>query len=210
VTPFDQLAPQYAQLWSETSAGRSQRAEVWREIDGLFGPGHSVLDLGCGTGDDALHLGGQGVNVLGVDASEQMVEAARNRGVTARQLPIEEIAKLDGPFNGAISNFGTLNCVEDLAGVARQLANLLAGGAPFALCVMGRLSAVETLRYLRQGDLKRATRRWSGRAEWRGISVYYRSARELRRALAPRFILERHESIGRGDHQLYIFRRSAA
>jgi cyclopropane fatty-acyl-phospholipid synthase-like methyltransferase len=183
---------------------------VWRNIDGLFRPGDRVLDLGCGTGDDALRLAQQRVAVLGIDASTMMVEAASNRGVTARRLAIEEIAALDGPFHGAISNFGALNCVADLPEVARHLAALLPAGAPFVLCVIGRFSIAETLRYLMKGDLKRATRRWSGRAEWRGIPVYYRSAREIRQALAPWFTLERRASIGRGDHQLYIFRRSAA
>ncbi len=80
-TPFDALAHSYNALWSETARGRDQRTAVWREIDGLFRPGDRVLDLGCGTGDDALHLAGLGVEVFGIDASAQMVEIARSRDV---------------------------------------------------------------------------------------------------------------------------------
>jgi SAM-dependent methyltransferase len=209
-TPFDPLAQQYAQFWSDAAEGSSQRAQVWREIDGLFRPGHRVLDLGCGTGDDALYLMARGIAVLGIDASAKMVETARLRGVTARHLAIEDIATLDGPFNGAMSDFGALNCVADLAEVARQLAARLPAQAPFVVCVMGRFCALESVRYLSKGDLKRATRRWSGTAKWRGMAVYYRSARQIRQTLAPWFALERRASIGHGDHQLYVFRRSAA
>ena len=73
-TPFDVLAPSYNALWTDTPRGREQRAAVWREIDGLFHEGDRVLDLGCGTGDDALHLMGLGVEVLGIDAAPKMVE----------------------------------------------------------------------------------------------------------------------------------------
>ncbi len=55
-TPFDALASSYNTLWNNTPSGRGQRQAVGREIDGLFRAGDRVLDLGCGPGDDALHL----------------------------------------------------------------------------------------------------------------------------------------------------------
>ena len=68
-TPFDQLAPGYRQAWTDSPTGHRQRAAVWREIDGLFHRGNRVLDLGCGIGDDALHLADLGVSVHGIDSS---------------------------------------------------------------------------------------------------------------------------------------------
>src|ERR1700726_2598075 len=96
-SPFDALAPSYNAMWTDTPRGREQRAAVWREIDGLFRAGDRVLDLGCGTGDDALHLMSQGIGVIGIDASRQMVEVARGRGVAARLLSIE------GPLSASFS-----------------------------------------------------------------------------------------------------------
>jgi SAM-dependent methyltransferase len=208
MTPFDQIAPSYAALWSETAQGRRQRAAVWREIDRLFRPGGTILDLGCGTADDALHLGERGVRVLGIDSSERMVQIAQSRGAEARQLAIENLELLAGPFDGALSNFGALNCVADLEGVARNLAHLLLPSAPLAICVMGRFCWRETLRALATLDWGTATRRWTGRARWRGTTVYYPSARKIVRVFRPYFEFQRRISIGRSDHQLFVFKRS--
>jgi ubiquinone/menaquinone biosynthesis C-methylase UbiE len=77
--PFDLLAERYEALWSRSAIGRLQREAVWRVVDTLFRPGDTVLDLGCGTGDDALHLMSAGVAVHGVDSSPEMVRIARGR-----------------------------------------------------------------------------------------------------------------------------------
>jgi SAM-dependent methyltransferase len=197
-TPFDALARSYNALWSETAQGRDQRTAVWREIDGLFRPGDRVLDLGCGTGDDALHLAGLGVEVFGIDASAKMVEIARSRDVYASSLRIEDLDRLECGFSGALSNFGALNCVADLEPVAAQLARLVKSGGPIAICLMGRLCFTAW---------RHVPKRWSGRTKWRGMDVYYPTSRHIRRCFRPWFTLERRVAISRGDHQLYIFRR---
>jgi ubiquinone/menaquinone biosynthesis C-methylase UbiE len=198
ISPFEQIAPRYAALWSETPRGRAQREQVWRELDALFHPGDRVLDLGCGTGDDAVHLMARGVEALGIDSAPGMVEIARARGVDARIMPIEELSSLEGEFDGAISNFGALNCVADLDELDQALARLIRPRGNLALCVMSRYY---------WGDWRHAFHRWSGHTVWRGMDVYYRSARSIARAFAPHFEFERRDPIGGGDHQLLIFTR---
>ena len=65
-------------------------------------PGGTYLEVGCGTGDDALALSGRfGVAVAGVDLSSAMVEEARRRGLSkahvasADALPFDD-ARFDG------------------------------------------------------------------------------------------------------------------
>ncbi|HLH41741.1 MAG TPA: class I SAM-dependent methyltransferase [Bryobacteraceae bacterium] len=198
--PFDSLAAQYRRLWSDAPAGRFQRSQVWRHIGALFQPGDRVLDLGCGIGDDALRFAARGVRVFAIDASKEMVEAARARGVDARLLALENLDRLEGAYSGAISNFGVLNCVPDLPALSSQLARLVRPEGPLALCVMGRFAPL---------DWRHALSRWSGRANWRGIPVYYRSCRQMRAAFASDFAFRKRVSIGWGDHQLYLFRRAA-
>jgi SAM-dependent methyltransferase len=45
-------------------------------------PVHSLLELGCGTGIHAGLMASQGLNVLGVDLSAEMLESARVRAIT--------------------------------------------------------------------------------------------------------------------------------
>jgi ubiquinone/menaquinone biosynthesis C-methylase UbiE len=66
-------------------------------------PGHRVLDVGCGTGDDVRHLAesvGSGGRVVGLDFSQAMVDEARSRSAGSG-LPVEfrqgDITQLDLP-----------------------------------------------------------------------------------------------------------------
>ena len=142
---FDTLALSYDAVWTESPTGRLQRNAFWRLVAGLFRPGQHVLDMGCGTGEDAVRLAREGVRVSAIDSSREMVRVARARGVNALQLPIEQVERLDAVFDGAISNFGALNCVEDLQPVGRALARLIRPGGAVALCLLGRFCAWETL-----------------------------------------------------------------
>ncbi len=203
-TPFDKIAPAYAALWSDTANGRAQREQVWQTIDRWFAPGQRVLDLGCGTGDDALHLAARAVVVHAIDASEPMVNEALLRGVNARPLTIEAISTLPGPFEGALSNFGALNCVADLPGVAVNLARLVTPGGHAAICVLSRFYWREWFTHP-----SRAWKRLRGETLWRGLRIYYRSGAEVRSAFAPHFVCVERQSIGGGDHLLLVFRRCA-
>ena len=198
-SPFHQIAPQYAQAWSETPRGRAQREQVWREIDGLFQPGDRVLDLGCGIGDDAVHLMSRDVKVFGIDSAPGMVDIAQNRGVDTKTMAIEDLGSLEDVFDGAISNFGALNCVANLSELSEALARLIRPRGKLALCIISR--------FCWRADWRHLPQRWRGYADWRGIDVYYRSARSIARAFAPHFECHRRVSIGRGDHQLLVFTR---
>jgi ubiquinone/menaquinone biosynthesis C-methylase UbiE len=195
---FDSLAPRYDELWTRSAAGRLQRDAVWRRVDALFAAGDAVLDIGCGTGEDALHLMQRRVTVSAIDGSSEMARIARNRGVDARQVAIEELSRVDGIFNGVLSDFGALNCVADLVPVRRDLARLIRPGGVAALCLLGRFCLWETMWSPLKGEPRKAARRWGGemRAASLGIRGRYYSMSELKRAFLPDFHLLDWRSIG--------------
>jgi ubiquinone/menaquinone biosynthesis C-methylase UbiE len=197
---FDRLATCYDARWTNTPIGRAQRDLVWRELDELFHPGQHVLDIGCGTGEDAAHLTARGVSVFATDASSGMIAVAQARGgFEAEVCAAEEIASLGAMFDGAISDFGALNCVEDLPAVARSLAAIVRPGASVAICLLGRFCAWESLYYALDFQFRKAVRRWRGRA---GTGtpcspvVYYPTLAQFRSAFAPGFELQRWTGIG--------------
>jgi len=65
--------------------GRPQPAVVRRAAEGGFAG--TVLDVGCGTGENALHVAALGLPVLGIDVAETAVDMARakarERGIAA-------------------------------------------------------------------------------------------------------------------------------
>jgi len=196
VAAFDSLAARYDQLWTDTAVGSAQRHLVWRNIEGLFPPGQRVLDIGCGTGADAEYLANRGVAVHATDCSPAMVRAARERGgFDVSVLRAENIGDLAGMFDGAISNFGALNCVDDLPAVARGLAGVVRPGGCVAICTIGRFCAWETLYH---AGRRRAIRRWRGQATSAslGIAVRYPTVAQLESAFAPHFTLRRWMGIG--------------
>ena len=117
-------------------------------------------------------------------------------------LPRDPISRLRSPvssssFDGVLSNFGGLNCVTDLAGVAQALARLLKPGGRALMCIMGPLAPWEWAWYLRQGQVGKAFRRLRrDGVPWRGLTIRYPSITALRRAFAPMFTVQRVSAIG--------------
>jgi ubiquinone/menaquinone biosynthesis C-methylase UbiE len=177
---FDRIAARYDALWSDTAIGKAQREAVWQHVDPLFEEGEVVLDLGCGTGVDGLHYMRRGLTVYGIDASAQMVETARRRGVRANCCPLEQLDSFDLLLDGALSNFGALNCLPSLDVVAKPLGRMVREGGYLALCFLNRLCLWETAYYSFHANWKKAFRRWSGTAASSiDLTVRYPSASRI-------------------------------
>ena len=87
--------------------GAAQPVVIEAERAGRFGG--AVLDVGCGLGDNAIHLAGQGHQVTGIDAAPSAVEQAGQR---ARQRGVDvEFAVADAT---SLAGFeGRFDCVLD-------------------------------------------------------------------------------------------------
>jgi SAM-dependent methyltransferase len=66
--------------------------------------GERILDLGCGDGQLTARIAAAGVVVSGVDASPEMVAAARSRGVGSTVAQAENLPFGDGVFDAVFSN----------------------------------------------------------------------------------------------------------
>jgi hypothetical protein len=104
------------------------------------------------------------------------------------------------PFDGIVSNFAGLNCVEDLSDVADQLASMVRPGAWMLLCVCSRFCLWEMLANGLRGDWGKAFRRCGGsaRAQVCGmdVAVQYPTVRQMKQLFAPWFQLRYCTAVG--------------
>src|SRR5277367_4684878 len=129
---FDSVAADYDGPRGNNSLIQDMRDEMWRWLGKTFTPGSRLVDLGCGTGLDAVHLAKLGFRITATDWSPQMVARTIDRAqreslddqVQALTLGAHELQRLEGEgtFDGAYSNLGPLNCVPDLGDVSKECA----------------------------------------------------------------------------------------
>lgn len=207
---FDRIAQDYDQRFTDSIIGRAQREAVWRVLTKTFNVNDNILELNCGTGEDAIFLAGKGISVFACDASRQMIAQAEQRlehnvpqaSIAFCELPTERIDELHSemPFDGAFSNFSGLNCIADLGAVASSLASLVKQNGRLVLCLSTRFCLVEIGYYLALGQWRKALRRCKGYAEVTlndvQFTVYYPTIRRIRRSFAPDFRLYSCTGIG--------------
>ena len=210
---FDRVAASYDELFTNTAIGQAQRKQVWPRLLAAFPHGSRILELNCGTGEDARFLAMRGRAVLACDASAAMIDVARSRkheddrelrreSLEYFHIANEDLGSLavEKPFDGAFSNFAGLNCLTNLTTVASGLANLIRTDGPLLICVWSRLCVAEVIWFLAHGQTKKAVRRFSGKATARlgemTISVTYPSVREIRQCFCPWFRLTSRKAVG--------------
>jgi SAM-dependent methyltransferase len=215
VRAFDKTAPRFDDRFGAWRSVLAQRTAVRDYLTRIFPDGSRLLELGAGTGEDAVYMLGRGRSVTITDGSPHMVELATAKVRAAgygpdvapvHQVVLEDIARFassraPASFDGVYSNFAALNCVRDLGSLAAPLARLVRPGGRCALVMFGPLSVgeliVETLRG-RPSAAVRRLRSGAAPAKLGGehFEVWYPSPRAVARSLAPYFRLRAVRGIG--------------
>jgi len=140
--------------------GRPQKALV-EVADRITG---SVLDAGCGTGDNALFFAQRGQPVVGIDFVEFPIREAQRkaaqRGIRAEFLQMDalKLTGLDRQFDSVI-DCGLFHVLsdEDRGGYVAGLARVTKpGGKVFLLCFSDQEPYERGPRRIRQGEIREA------------------------------------------------------
>ena len=217
---FDGVAADYDRDFTHSLVGAAQRRVVWDALDAALGRPCRVLELNCGTGEDALHLARAGHRVVATDVSGAMLHVAAAKlaraGLQARvqtmRLDLQVLASgaitaqdLGGPFDLVLSNFGGLNCLspETLRALAAQLAACLAPGGRLVTVVMPRACLWEMAWGLLRLRPRFASRRWGSGPVPAFLApgapplpVWFYNPGELKRLLGAAFVAERVRPVG--------------
>jgi SAM-dependent methyltransferase len=167
---FDSVAPDYHRSNSENPLLCEMRQRTIAAIRRHLPAGSQLIDLGCGPGTDAETLASEGYTVTAIDGSPRMVDEARYRirragldhRVAVHHLAIEQLDRLSiGQVDCVYSDFGPLNCTDNLELAAQLVARRVRAGGLVIASVIGRLCPWELALYAARGDLERATVRFA-------------------------------------------------
>jgi ubiquinone/menaquinone biosynthesis C-methylase UbiE len=205
---FSKQSVHYDRLDKDNIILQDLRAQVYEHVQKFLKPKSKILELNAGTGIDALHLALQGHFVHATDLSDGMIaqinkkieEHQLQKQLSSQQLSYENLDLLtESNFDFVFSNFGGLNCVDDLTGVTRRLAPLLKKDAIVTWVIMPKICPTEWLGLIK-GNSKFAFRRLKkegvlAHLEGQYFKTYYHSLSKIRKAFGPRFEFVQTESL---------------
>lgn len=144
---FDTHAPVYDDHFSHTLIGKIYRNIVQDYLLKILPQEPlNILELNCGTGEDALFLASRGHRITAIDISDEMLRVARDKSLPMKPeaspeflcMDMRQIENLPHAFDLVFSNFGGLNCLPpaDLKKVLQDAMSLLKPGGKLILVIM--------------------------------------------------------------------------
>jgi SAM-dependent methyltransferase len=172
VAAFDAAADRYDDDFSFSQTGMLQRKRVHcflqKDIAALAGK--NILELNCGTGEDAIWMAEQDCHVTATDISANMIGVLKEKIIQQPQLLIrtmqcgfDEIKEKSAgsKYDFVLSDFGGLNCIgsEALERLSIQLQSITNAGGTIALVIMSKKCRWEKWYFLMKGKKKESRRR---------------------------------------------------
>ena len=214
VSPFDAMAATYDAAFTNSVIGKMQRERVWTFLAKILARRKSflkILELNCGTGEDAILFAEMGHKVTATDASANMISKAKEKlGHHFSKVDVEfSVCSFDQvttkflheKFDLVFSNFGGLNCIDasDLKKLSDNLMLITEPAADLFFVIMGSCCVQEIFAYFKKGQLKTATRRWhtaSFKVGEVSMPVHYYSPGKTKNIFADNFLFQEQHPIG--------------
>ena len=176
------------------------RKQVFDQVEKFIKSKGSILELNAGTGIDALHFVQHGHQVHATDLSDGMLFQIKEKirihqlqnKFTCQHLSYDQLDQLNGnKFDFVFSNFGGLNCIDDLSKVTKHLPAILNPGGYVTWVIMPPVCLWELFGIFK-GHGKKAFRRFSkggviAHVEGEYFRTYYFTLSQIKKAFGSRF-----------------------
>ncbi len=201
VAAFDHIANNYDDSFTNSIVGKAQRKLVWNYLQQSFNHFYdlNVLELNCGTGEDAKWLAEKGAKIIATDISTKMLSIAKKKtvgqNIQFKQLDVLNINETinNNKFNLIFSNFGGLNCISkiQLEYLLLQLQLMLTKNGKIILVIMPTFCLWETLFFLLKLQWHKAFRRLATKPllaklnSNSSVQTWYHSVATIKKILPP-------------------------
>jgi SAM-dependent methyltransferase len=195
VSGFDIAATAYDSAFTNTPVGKLQRERVYSFLGPYLNIPEelNILELNCGTGEDALFMEQLGHTILATDLSAEMLAQAKSKihgrtNISFQQLDINDLDSqtFSGPLDLVFSNFGGLNCISpaQFRYFLKSAEDKLAAGRYIIAVIMSKKCLWERLYFLLKGQPKEAYRRTDkepaeGLVEGKVVKTWYYAPRDI-------------------------------
>ncbi len=213
---FDAIAPRYDDMFSAAANPliAMMRARVMSAVDRHFATPSTLLEIGCGTGEDALALVDRGHRVVACDPAPTMIATARAKAAAAKPGAAATIDFVLGSVeavaarwsargqavDGVFSNFAPLNCEPSLAPLRLLLERALRRGGRFIAVVLPQICPMEVALFMARAEPRAAFRRFRRAAvadvEGQKFAMKYYGGPDFDLALGPGFRRIETRSLG--------------
>lgn len=213
--PFDNVAKDYDGLFTETAIGKLQRNIVHEYLDKILPANkqQTIMELNCGTGEDAVYFAKKGLNVVATDVSEEMLKITEEKINSLGLSNYISTAKLDltnpsdynfeQKFDLVFSNFGGLNCVDkkSLQDLSLVLSGILKDKGRIIFIVMPKFCLWETTYFLMKLKLNKVFRRASNKPvnvnlNGGDVQTFYYSPEEIANIFGIKFKVMNIKPVG--------------
>ncbi|MEX6686388.1 methyltransferase domain-containing protein [Danxiaibacter flavus] len=207
---FSKQAEVFDELYINNTIVQYKRDRVRSVVEQYVQPGQKMLELNCGTGEDAIYFAKKGYFVHATDIAEGMLNKLSVKirqhnladKISTEQRSFTSLNQLASQekYDAIFSNFGGLNCTGELDKVLSSFDELLKPRGIACLVILPKFCLWETLLVLK-GKFKTATRRFfksngaKARVEDTYFTCWYYNANFVKRVLKNKFSVVAQEGL---------------
>ncbi len=192
---FDKAANNYDLSFTNSVIGKAQREWVYHHFSKILQQKQpkTILEINCGTGEDALWLAQQHFQVTATDISEKMIAIANDKNqfnnLNFEVLDCTKIAQkyTSNSFDLVFSNFGGLNClsINELQLFFENANQILTAKGELVLIIMPKNTLWEQLYFIGKGKFSEVFRRkkecTTANVEGEKVTTYYYNPSDIER-----------------------------